>query len=76
MIDSEESWIQSAIDEIIISLMKKYNNEKVVVATTIQLYLKNRDNYYREHLKNQRIEFYLCCKNCSGCIHAKRNQKI
>ena len=26
MIDSEESWIQSAIDEIIITLMKKYNN--------------------------------------------------
>ena len=28
MIDSEESWIQRAIDEIIISLMKKYNNKK------------------------------------------------
>ena len=76
MIDSEESWIQRAIDEIIISLMKKYNNKKVVVATTIQLYLKNRDNYYREHLKKSKeLNFIYAVKIVRGAYMQKETKR-
>jgi proline dehydrogenase len=37
-IDAEETWIQNAIDDMAERMMKKYNTEKPIVYTTIQLY--------------------------------------
>lgn len=37
-IDAEESWIQNAIDFMAEKMMEKYNTEKPIVFTTIQLY--------------------------------------
>ena len=37
-IDAEESWIQDAIDKIVLSLMKKYNQKEVLVYNTLQMY--------------------------------------
>ncbi len=38
MIDAEESWIQSAIDEVALKMMEKYNVKKAIVFNTYQLY--------------------------------------
>lgn len=38
MIDAEESWIQGAIDEIVIALMQKYNQTRAIVFNSYQLY--------------------------------------
>lgn len=38
MIDAEESWIQDAIDEMALEMMRKYNREKLIVYNTYQLY--------------------------------------
>lgn len=38
MIDAEESWIQDAIDEIALMMMRQYNQKKVVVLNTYQMY--------------------------------------
>lgn len=37
-IDAEETWIQNAIDLLAEKMMEKYNTEKAIVFTTIQLY--------------------------------------
>ncbi len=38
MIDAEESWIQKAIDSLVIETMQLYNLEKAIVYNTYQLY--------------------------------------
>lgn len=37
-IDAEETWIQNAIDQMVVEMMEKHNKEKVLVFTTIQFY--------------------------------------
>lgn len=41
MVDAEETWIQSAIDELVYDMMEKYNREKALVYNTIQMYRKD-----------------------------------
>jgi proline dehydrogenase len=40
--DAEESWIQKPLDELVDTMMERYNKEKIIVANTFQLYLKDR----------------------------------
>ncbi len=42
MIDAEESWIQNAIDDLVLDMMRLYNREKVIVYNTYQLYRKDK----------------------------------
>ena len=51
MIDAEESWIQDGVDLLVLPLLRKYNTDKVVVALTIQLYLKDRNLHYKRLLE-------------------------
>ena len=46
-VDAEESWLQDPIDELVMEMMEKYNNEGVCVYNTYQLY--NIDKL--EHIK-------------------------
>jgi proline dehydrogenase len=46
-IDAEESWIQSAIDELVYPMMSQFNRERVIVYNTLQMYRKDR----LEHLQ-------------------------
>ena len=45
LVDAEESWIQTAIDELVTKMMNIYNSEKAVVFNTIQAYRKDRFDY-------------------------------
>ena len=47
-IDAEESWIQTAIDDIAESMMIKFNRKKAYVFTTIQMYRKDRLSYIKK----------------------------
>lgn len=47
LIDAEESWFQNAIDEIVLAMMIKYNQEQAVVYNTIQLYRHDRLAYLK-----------------------------
>lgn len=42
MVDAEESWIQPAIDDIVMVMMRKYNQQKAIVYNTYQLYRTNK----------------------------------
>ncbi|MEZ4829383.1 MAG: proline dehydrogenase family protein [Bacteroidia bacterium] len=46
-IDAEESWFQDVIDQLAEAAMEKYNKEKPVVYTTVQLYRHDRVAYLR-----------------------------
>ncbi len=48
--DAEESWIQNTIDHLVLLMMRRYNQERVVVYNTYQMYRHDRlqfliDNY-------------------------------
>jgi len=45
LVDAEESWIQTAIDDLVAEMMKIYNSEKAIVFNTIQAYRKDRFSY-------------------------------
>jgi len=47
-IDAEESWIQDAIDEIALDMMRKYNKEKAIIFNTAQLYRWDRLEYLKK----------------------------
>ena len=40
--DAEESWIQQAIDHLVMLMMKRYNKGRVIVYNTFQMYRKDR----------------------------------
>lgn len=46
-IDAEESWIQPAIDGLVEDMMEKFNQERVIVFHTIQLYRRDRLDYLK-----------------------------
>ncbi|MEX0813230.1 MAG: proline dehydrogenase family protein [Chitinophagales bacterium] len=50
--DAEESWIQRPLDIIIREMMEQFNQEKVIVYNTYQMYLKNRSEDMKQHYKD------------------------
>lgn len=42
MIDAEETWIQAAIDDLALEMMRKYNRDNCALCNTLQLYRKDR----------------------------------
>lgn len=52
LIDAEETWIQDAIDQLALEMMRRYNTGKAIVFNTYQLYrtqsLTNLRNHFHE----------------------------
>lgn len=49
LIDAEESWIQSVLDEMVMRLMAKYNRERTIVQNTYQMYRHDSIDRIRKH---------------------------
>jgi proline dehydrogenase len=47
-IDAEESWIQNSIDELTETMMAKFNRERACVYGTLQMYRRDRMEYFRK----------------------------
>lgn len=45
MIDAEESWGHPAVDRLVEQMMVRYNRERAVVFTTVQLYIQDKYKY-------------------------------
>mmetsp|Transcript_11087 Transcript_11087/g.27185 ORF Transcript_11087/g.27185 Transcript_11087/m.27185 type:complete len:622 (+) Transcript_11087:59-1924(+) len=56
MIDAEQSYMQPAIDQVALGLMRKYNKDRAVILNTYQCYL--RDAFQRVRADVDRSEFY------------------
>ena len=75
-IDAEESWIQPIIDEIAESLMEKFNQEKAIIFTTLQMYRKDRLKYLKKIFQNSiKKEYKLGIKLVRGAYMEKENER-
>ncbi|MBL7473573.1 proline dehydrogenase family protein [Robertkochia sediminum] len=74
LIDSEESWMQDAADELCEEMMRKYNKERVVVYNTLQLYRWDRLDYLKQlHEKARKDNFRIGMKLVRGAYMEKEN---
>ena len=58
-IDAEETWIQDFIDELAEDLMERYNKEKPLIHTTVQLYRWDRLEYLRGLIEKSKAKGYI-----------------
>ncbi len=57
-IDAEDFCIQDAIDRIVVSMMVKYNSEKVIVYNTAQMYRHDRLAYLEKCIEQAKVGGY------------------
>lgn len=76
LVDAEESWLQDAIDDIVLKMMIKYNTHSTIVYNTSQMYRHDRLKYLNE-LKKLSIEngFYVGIKLVRGAYIEKENKR-
>ncbi len=75
-IDAEESWIQNAIDDVAIKMMKKYNTKEVWIYNTLQLYRHDRLAYLKELITiAKKNNFLIGIKLVRGAYHKKEIQR-
>jgi len=75
-IDAEESWIQTAIDEIVMEMMRKFNREKAWIFNTIQLYRNDRIAYLKEILMDAKNNnYFVGLKLVRGAYHGQEIER-
>lgn len=76
LIDSEETWMQDAADELVASMMQKYNKEKAIVFNTLQMYRWDRLDYLKKLHERAKAEgFYIGMKLVRGAYMEKENAR-
>jgi proline dehydrogenase len=74
-IDAEESWIQTTIDELAEEMMEKYNSDKPLIYTTVQLYRHDRLQYLRELIRRSKSNnYFLGVKLVRGAYMEKEGE--
>src|SRR5690606_1759942 len=76
LIDGEESWIQTAADGLVETMMKKYNKEKVIVFNTLQAYRWDRLDYLKKiHADAKEHGYFIGFKVVRGAYMEKENER-
>ncbi|WP_405605098.1 proline dehydrogenase family protein [Polaribacter sp. Asnod1-A03] len=76
LIDAEESWMQTAADDLIEELMEIYNKEKAIVFNTLQMYRHDRLDYLKElYLRAHQKGFYIGMKVVRGAYMEKERER-
>ena len=76
LIDAEESWMQDAADAIVTDMMRKYNQQKVIVFNTLQMYRWDRLDYLKQLHEQAKIEgFHIGMKLVRGAYMEKENDR-
>jgi len=58
-IDAEDSWIQDAIDQLTLEMMEKYNRERPIVFSTLQMYRTDRLQYLKDSRRQAKADGYI-----------------
>jgi len=75
-IDAEESWVQPAIDDLVVLMMEKYNKEKCIVYNTYQLYRHDKlAQLKKDHEKALAQGYILGAKNVRGAYMEKERAR-
>jgi proline dehydrogenase len=76
LIDAEESWMQDAADDLVTTMMQKYNKEKAIVFNTLQLYRWDRLDYLKGlHQLAKQQGFHIGMKLVRGAYMEKENKR-
>jgi proline dehydrogenase len=76
LIDAEESWIQDAVDGLILKLMQTYNSDTLTVYSTLQTYRWDRLDYLKKiHARAKEFGFKLGFKIVRGAYMEKERQR-
>lgn len=76
LVDAEESWMQTAADDIVEQLMEKYNKEKAIVFGTLQMYRKDRLPYLKElHKRANQKGYKIGMKLVRGAYMEKERER-
>jgi proline dehydrogenase len=76
LIDAEESWIQDPVDRLTMEMMEEFNQQKVIVYNTIQLYRTDRLNFlHMSHRIAQQHNFKLGVKLVRGAYMEKERSR-
>ncbi|MFY0604454.1 MAG: proline dehydrogenase family protein [Flavobacteriaceae bacterium] len=76
LIDAEESWMQEAADNLIESMMEKYNTQKAIVFNTLQMYRNDRMEYLKGlHQRAHQKGFYIGMKVVRGAYMEKERAR-
>jgi proline dehydrogenase len=75
-VDAEESWIQRPLDDLTLDLMSKYNKEKPIIYNTVQLYRKDRLDFFQKAVEHARqAGFIYAAKLVRGAYLEKEAQR-
>jgi proline dehydrogenase len=75
-IDAEESWIQNAIDRLAGDMMEKYNRQKAIVYTTLQMYRTDRLQFLKDARREAHSAGYiLAVKLVRGAYMEKERER-
>ena len=76
LVDAEESWIQDAIDQIVLEMMIKFNKDKAIVFNTSQMYRHDRLEYLKSlHRAANENKFHIGIKLVRGAYIEKENKR-
>jgi proline dehydrogenase len=76
LIDAEESWIQDAVDDLVLELMETFNTDALIVYSTLQTYRWDRLDYLKKiHIKAKQTNFKLGFKVVRGAYMEKERQR-
>ncbi|MDP4885639.1 MAG: proline dehydrogenase family protein [Flavobacteriaceae bacterium] len=76
LIDAEESWMQDSADQLVLEMMRKYNQGTTIVYQTIQAYRWDRKQYAEMLCETGRQEgFKIGVKLVRGAYMEKENQQ-
>ncbi len=76
MIDAEDSWYQSFVDDVITEMMMKYNKERIIVFNTLQMYRTDRLDFLKaSYEKAVANNYYLGVKFVRGAYMEKERER-
>lgn len=76
MIDAEETWIQDTIDELALEMMRKFNQERIIVYNTYQMYRHDKlADMKADHLIAKAAGFILGVKMVRGAYMEKERKR-
>lgn len=76
LIDGEESWMQTAADDLVEDMMRSYNTEKAIVYNTLQLYRWDRIDYLKSlHERAKKNGFKIGMKIVRGAYMEKERSR-
>lgn len=76
LIDSEESWMQDAADDLVEEMMRAFNKKKAIVWNTLQMYRWDRMDYLRGlHERARKEGFKIGIKYVRGAYLEKENER-